>query len=140
LPDSSVFLKGLTPEAKSALGGDMVEIKRFPFRVGRESRMFAPPSPVPDSRRRSDSTPNNDLYLIELGPLLNVSRVHFLIDRQVSGYLLVDRGSACGTLVEGEHVGERKKGGSRPLHHSDVIIVGTSESRYVFKFLILDKP
>jgi pSer/pThr/pTyr-binding forkhead associated (FHA) protein len=140
LPESLVFLEGLTPEAKSALGGDMVEIKRFPFRVGRESRMFAPPAPVSDSRRRPDSVPNNDLYLIELGSLLNVSRVHFLIDREHSGYLLVDRGSACGTLVEGELVGGRKRGGSRPLRHNDVIIVGTSESRYVFKFLIREKP
>ena len=118
----------------------MFEIKKFPFRVGRESRLFAPPSPISNSRRRPDSVPNNDLYLIELGHVLNVSRVHFLIERQDSGYLLVDRGSACGTLVEGEQVGERKKGGSRPLRHSDVIIVGTSESKFIFKFLIIEKP
>jgi hypothetical protein len=140
LSESAAFLKGLTPEAKSALGGDMFEIRRFPFRVGRESRLFAPPSAISNSRRRPDSVPNNDLYLIELGPVLNVSRVHFLINHQDPGYLLVDRGSACGTLVEGEQVGERKKGGSRPLTHGDVIIVGTSESKYIFKFLIVAKP
>ncbi len=139
MAERSVFLKGLTPEAKSALGADLLEIKKFPYRVGRESRMFSSVETQSDSRRRPDSVPNNDLYLVELGHVLNVSRDHFLIDYQNGGYILVDRESTCGTLVEGQLVGEKRKGGSIPLHNNDVIIVGTSESKFIFKFLVFEK-
>jgi hypothetical protein len=83
--------------------------------------------------------PNNDLYLLELGNILNVSREHFLIDRQGDTFIIVDRGSICGTLLEGEQVGEKRKGGWKPLHNNDVIIVGGSESRFIFKFVLLDE-
>lgn len=135
-----VFLKALTPEARSALGGSTLRIAHFPFRVGRESRLGERVVAFPGSRRRPDSEPNNDLYLIDPGTILNVSREHFLIDANERGYFLVDRGSACGTLVEGELVGEQKKGGTRQLQNQDVIIVGTSESRYAFKFLMSGAP
>lgn len=133
---TSVFLKGLTPEAKLALGGDFLEIARFPFRIGRESRLHDSIGQGTSSRRRSDSTPNNDLYLIEPGTLLNISREHCMIDERDGTYVLVDRGSSCGTIVEGELVGDHRKGGSRRLRDQDVIIVGTSESRFIFKFVV----
>jgi pSer/pThr/pTyr-binding forkhead associated (FHA) protein len=135
----AVLLKALTPEAKAALGGNYYGISQFPFRVGRESRTTIAESFF-GSRRNNDSAPNNDLYLVETGALLNVSRDHFLVDADGENYVLVDRGSACGTLVEGELVGEKRKGGSRQLNNNDVIIVGTSESKYVFKFLIVENP
>jgi len=37
------YLKALTPEGKAALGGSLLEIPRFPFRVGRESRKAGKP-------------------------------------------------------------------------------------------------
>jgi pSer/pThr/pTyr-binding forkhead associated (FHA) protein len=132
--DDCVYLKALTPESRSALGGTILKITQFPFRVGRESRVFE--RDYPDSRRLTDSARNNDLYLLDPGTVLNVSREHFLIDRQEHGFVLVDRGSSCGTIVEGERVGERKKGGSKLLKSQDVIIVGTSESRYIFKVIL----
>jgi hypothetical protein len=137
--DRSVLLKALTPEAKAALGGVYLKITSFPFRVGRESREFDSPVDYPKNRRRPDSTANNDLYLSEPGNVLNVSREHFLIDVKDDKCVLVDRGSFCGTLVEGELVGEKRKGGWRELANNDVIIVGTSESIFIFKFLIPEK-
>jgi predicted component of type VI protein secretion system len=83
--------------------------------------------------------PNNDLYLLELGNILNVSREHFHIDRQGDTYIIVDRGSNCGTLLEGELVGEKRKGGWKPLRNNDVIIVGGSESRFIFKFMLISE-
>jgi hypothetical protein len=136
--ESAVFLKGLTPESRSALGGSVLKIERFPFRVGRESRNMLPAGPRNESRRGTNSIPNNDLYLHEMGPLLCVSREHFLIDRQADSYIIVDRGSYCGTFVDGELVGEKKLGGWKPLQNHDVIIVGPSESRYIFKFQIVE--
>ena len=133
---SAVSLKALTPEACNAIGGTTLGINQFPFRVGRESRSAQSSAFFSSSRRRPDSPHNNDLYLVDPGTVLNVSREHFLIERDEQGYSLVDRCSACGTLVEGELVGKYKRGGKVPLHDQDVIIVGTSESRYVFKFLV----
>ena len=65
---------------------------------------------------------------------LNVSREHFLIEHNGSHYVLVDRQSTCGTLVEGTLVGGKQTGGAVRLRDGDVIIVGSSASPYVFKF------
>jgi len=128
------FLKALTPEAKECLGKLIFEIPLFPFRVGRESRRDKS-SLFPNSRRRHHSSPNNDLYLADSGNRLNISREHFQIERRGDAFFLVDRHSACGTLVEGETIGRDRNGGEVRLGNGDVIIVGTSESRQIFKFL-----
>ena len=135
----SVYLKPLTPEARTALGGAPLKIRQFPFRVGRESRNNprAAASSAPPGRRGA-TVPNNDLYLVETGNVLNVSREHFLIDIKNGDYVVIDRGSSCGTLVEGEIVGDRRQGGWRRIRDQDVIIVGTSESKFVFKFVTFD--
>lgn len=135
--DGRPCLKALTPEANMAIGGSCYPISHVPFRVGRESRAKDRANAAQDVRRRPDASPNNDLYLLESGPELNVSREHFLIDLRNGEYVLVDRGSACGTLVEGELVGGKRQADWRRLEGHDVIIVGTSESRYVFKFVLL---
>jgi pSer/pThr/pTyr-binding forkhead associated (FHA) protein len=129
------YLKSLTPEAEASLGVRVAPIHRFPFRVGRESR-HRQDSDYPNSRRNLASIPNNDLYLIELNKPLNVSREHFQIESRDDGFFLVDLGSACGTLVEGVAIGGERKGGRQQLFNGDVIIVGTSESRYIFKFIL----
>jgi pSer/pThr/pTyr-binding forkhead associated (FHA) protein len=135
LPESKVLLKALTPEAELCLGGSLVRIQIFPFRVGRESRVGDSPF-FPNSRRCAGSTPNNDLYLVEKGQLMNVSREHFHIELRDGEYFLVDRGSVCGTLAEGVRVGGEREGGEVRLENGDVIIVGTSISPYVFKFVV----
>jgi pSer/pThr/pTyr-binding forkhead associated (FHA) protein len=130
------LLRSLTPEAQEAIGGAELAIPRFPFRVGRESRAeFKKPSELA-TRRKPDSIPNNDLYLVETDPELNVSREHFQIDFQDGEYAVIDRGSYCGTLVEGEAIGGRRTVARKRLKDNDVIIVGTSRSRHVFKFIL----
>ena len=133
--ETQALLKALTPEAAQCLGASVLPIPVFPFRVGRESRMGETPGFL-NSRRRPDSVPNNDLYLVEKERLMNVSREHFQIERREDGYFLVDRCSVCGTLVEGIVVGKERMGGEARLENGDVIIVGTSISPYAFKFLI----
>jgi pSer/pThr/pTyr-binding forkhead associated (FHA) protein len=85
-------------------------------------------------RRRAASRPTNELYLTEPEPATNVSRQHFQIEYNGAQYVLVDRQSRCGTIVEGQVVGGKHAGGAVPLREGDVIIVGTSASRFVFKF------
>jgi pSer/pThr/pTyr-binding forkhead associated (FHA) protein len=130
----AVFLKALTPEAQVCLGAPRVKISMYPFRVGRESRVRHVHTSV--DRRRWGTAHNNDLYLQETGKVLNISREHFQIERREDAYYLVDRGSACGTLLEGIAIGGNRAGGQQQLSNGDVIIVGTSESRHVFKFVI----
>jgi len=66
----------------------------------------------------------------------HVSREHFEIDRDDAGCILVDRASTCGTIVEGQTVGDETRGGTLSLRDGDVIIVGTSRSPYAFKFRV----
>jgi pSer/pThr/pTyr-binding forkhead associated (FHA) protein len=131
------LLVALTPESRIALGAPEREMTKFPYRVGRESRgTQRTPQGVVSERRNPGSRPSNDLYLVEPDDPLNVSREHFEIDRDDAGYILVDRASTCGTIVEGQGVGGDTRGGTLPLHDGDVIIVGTSRSPYAFKFRV----
>ncbi|HSS63873.1 MAG TPA: FHA domain-containing protein [Gammaproteobacteria bacterium] len=129
-------LVALTGEARLALSGAAeLRLTRFPFRVGRESR-----SPVEagvvvhDERRRQAVAPNNNLYIWDPGPLLNVSREHFQIERgDVGKFSVRDRGSTCGTLVGNIRLGA---GGAESclLSADSTIVVGTPQSPFVFRF------
>jgi pSer/pThr/pTyr-binding forkhead associated (FHA) protein len=109
-----VLLVVLTPESRAALGAPQAEIERFPYRVGRESRGLQLMSAGFVRKRRSPgSRPTNDLYLVEDDEPMNVSRTHLQIDCDDAGYVLVDRASTCGTIVEGQIVG----GGTPGRHY-----------------------
>lgn len=129
------FLIPLTPEARRAALAPALRLLTLPFRVGRDRRdpNRTPPWPHQDRRRGGASGPN-DLYLSEPGPQYRLSREHFLIGEEGDAYFLEDRGSACGTLVEGRAVGGARTGGRCALREGDVIIPGGSGSRFAFKF------
>jgi pSer/pThr/pTyr-binding forkhead associated (FHA) protein len=126
----------LTPEAREASPAPEIPLQEFPFRVGRDLRdphrrsfrLFR------RNRRRGDSPGPNDLYLPEPGPRHRLSREHFLIDREGERFFVVDRRSACGTVVEEDPVGGHREGGKRWLNDGDVITVGGNHSPFVFKF------
>lgn len=135
-------LQPMTPEAESGvpkamLWEGLVLIHRFPFRVGRESRVMRRGNRVHRIERpkQDDSAPNNDLYLIDFGELLNISREHFQIESREDGFYLVDRGSACGTKVENENIGGRDAGGARRLEDGAIIVAGAKGSPYAFRFI-----
>jgi pSer/pThr/pTyr-binding forkhead associated (FHA) protein len=136
-PKPRAILVGLTPDARIALGAAELLITTFPFRIGRESRgaQRLAGRAIPD-RRRLQTRPNNDLYLSDSAAPPNVSREHLQIDHNGTQYILIDRQSACGTIVEGTVVGGRHNGGVVPLTDGDVIIVGSSSGRYIFKFRV----
>jgi pSer/pThr/pTyr-binding forkhead associated (FHA) protein len=135
---SSASLVALTEPGKVALDGADFVITEFPYRVGRESRKHDTPEKKAlfADKRSPANKPNNDLYLVEETELLNVSREHFQIDRGEGGFVLQDRGSTLGTIVEGRTVGGGNAGGRVVLRDADVIIVGSPTSPYVFKFRI----
>jgi hypothetical protein len=140
------MLQPLTPEAVEAvpahlLRGDMIAIYTFPFKIGRESRVKKIDGRLERMERpkKDDSAPTNDLYLVDRGHRLNISREHCEIVKSEHGYALVDRGSACGTKIEGRNVGGDDTGGAAVLHDGDVIAVGAIGTPYVFRFLSFDE-
>jgi len=137
-----VALVAITDEARAALAGRLeVRMNAFPCTIGRES----------GSKRRADSAlaelrlgraPEvNDLYLMERSwaDSLHISREHFAIEHAGSQCFLVDRGSACGTIVSGTHVGGERTGGRTELRSGDEITVGTGTSPYLFRFVVLSE-
>lgn len=154
--DKAQLLKSLTPaaallaltsEAAEAapaghLRDNLVAIYSFPFRIGRESRtqldekrgklirMERPKSGIHE--------PNNDLYLVDQGQLLNISREHLLITRDSRQFKIMDRGSACGFLVNDIAFAGRDQGGEAPINDGDVLTIGSKTSPYRFRFVVFD--
>jgi pSer/pThr/pTyr-binding forkhead associated (FHA) protein len=138
-------LKAMTPEAESAVPQGMlvqgiVGIRGFPFQVGRESR-----GKVVDGvfhrverPRRGSAAPTNDLYLVDAGDMLQISREHFRIERTATGYQVVDRGSVCGISVGGVRIGGNESGGNVLLRDGDEIHVGTDMTPYRYAFIVLE--
>lgn len=119
----------------------MVPVRSFPFRVGRESRVKIVDGRVERIERVKESlnTPNNDLYLVDKGHLLNVSREHFQIERLDGKYYLYDRDSTCGTFVGETGVGSGYGDNSIELNDGDLITLGTKNSPYIFQFVLLEE-
>ncbi len=135
-------LKAMTQEARAAIPvgmqvAGMVSIHEFPFRVGRESRVIMLNNKVHRIERSTNrnTTFNNDMYLMDTGARLQISREHFQIEQTADGYLLVDRGSHCGLTVDGKRVGNGKDVMSMLLPDGAVIGVGTFESHYLYTFI-----
>ena len=127
----------MTDEARGALDGKPeVRITAFPFKVGRESRVGAMEKLKSAIERRMSGAPQlNDLYLIEpLSVSLHISREHFTIQHLDEQFAVVDRGSACGTLVADRQIGGDASASHAEIRHGDVLVVGGRQSPYVFRF------
>lgn len=137
-------LRAMTAEAAEAIPqgqriGELVAIRSYPFRIGRESRIRRVDGRIERIERPKleQREPNNDLYLVDKGKLLNISREHLRIEKDGDGYLLVDRGSACGITVGGNFVGGSDSGGGLSLRDGDVFGIGTTASPYLYAFIVL---
>ena len=88
-------LKALTPEALRALPagmavGDLLPVLRLPYRMGRESRVQKIEGEwhrVERPRRfgGTEHQPNNDVYLVDGGHLLQISREHLQLEEVAGG-------------------------------------------------------
>ncbi len=129
----------LNHKTRRSVSGHSVPLHTMPFRLGRECRIrMADGRAVTTERRRGAGRPNNDLYMLNPGKRLFVSREHFQIIRTPDGrYLLQDRGSRCGTCVEDRLIGGGDRSGECELKDGDTIRVGGMNSPFVFKFRCL---
>ena len=137
------MLRALTVEAIEAtppecIVDDLIAIHDFPFKVGRESRVAeinGRMEPIERPKREGDYRPVNDIYLLDRGELLNISREHFQIERRDEGFYLIDRGSVCGTKIDEVSVGGKNVGGESKLKDGDVIGVGAKGTPYFYRFI-----
>lgn len=125
--DRYVTITGLNDESKEELGNKTVEIKEFPYKVGRVS-----PADGPTAK---DVLANNDFSINENNPPFYVSKNHFMIDKIENAFYVVDRGSKTGVNVNGEHVTESC---FLDTENDSEIIVGTTYSPYLFKLTVVD--
>ncbi len=138
-------LKALTKRAKHSIirkahGQDIVVMFNYPFKIGREARVKYVGGEVilQERHKLGGHEPNNDVYLFDDGELLQISRGHCSIIKEYDTYILEDRGSSCGSMVNDIRVGGNDIGASHPLKDGDIITLGSSESQYQYKFILLD--
>ena len=156
-PPRTVYAAALfvpvTDEARASIAGAVcVRMDAFPFRIGRESRASnaLTRAVVNVERRLSAAPPLNELYLIEPAAAhVHISRKHCAIDRAGASFVLLDRNSMCGAAIvrsvaspggEGpfvDRIGAGTPTDRAPLHDGDLIVLGTEDSPYVFRFEIL---
>jgi hypothetical protein len=149
----STVLAAVTAEARAALGNvPHVRLTVFPFRIGREARSRNPLTNIANQlERRIGTVPQlNELYLLEASSSggFNISREHCAIEWIDGRFMLVDRGSACGsTVIESRarekrsaiaatQIGPYGKSLRAVLRDGDLIVLGPIESPYVFRFQI----
>ena len=139
-------LKAVTAEAKHSIlkrffGQDIIPIYDYPFRIGREARIEYLNDKIIIQERHglSGHQPNNDIYLLDNKELLQISREHCsIINNGVNEYVLQDRESSCGTLINQLKVGDDNKDATSLLKDGDIITLGSENSKYEFKFIVLD--
>lgn len=140
IASSTVALVALTEEAARALGAARMRFRAFSVKVGRERRSTQSDATLPpgvSERRRGEAPQLNDVYLVEASSgHRHISGEHFSIECMDSLFVLVDRCSACGTIVAGKRIGGSRQGGRTELRNGDTVVVGTSKSPYVFQFEI----
>lgn len=124
-PGVSVTLMPLTAVTATAIGKKSLEIQRFPIRIGREADL-----------NESIMLDQNDLVLPDKKPF-KLSRNHASIEYQKSCFVVRDRGSYYGTIVNGEKIGGRRFQSANVLKPGfNELILGKNDSVYRFKIVV----
>ena len=138
--EQKATLVAVTDEARRALGAEEVRVVTGSFKFGRERRSAPREMKLPAalSEQRRGAVPElNDVYLPEdPAAALQIAGAHFTVEDVDGEFFLTDRGSSCGTVVAGQRLGGRRKGGRTELRDGDEIIVGTRSSPYIFRFQV----
>lgn len=109
--------------------GELI-VRKFPFRIGRESSGTG----IGGSSSYENA---NDLTIRETQQPFNVSRNHLEIGF-VDGKLYVrDVGSAAGTIVDGKHIGGKRKAETLIVSGQKIeVVLGGAESPWHFQLLL----
>lgn len=123
---TKMTLYPLTRKAADTLPDEGLPITQLPFRIGRAAEA-----------REREALDLNDLWLLDSEPM-QVSRNHLSIDSWDGQYFVVrDRGSKLGTIVNQHLIGGNSKSSVAPLSVGDnVIVVGSPVSPYQFRLRV----
>ena len=124
-PCVTVLLEGMTPSAEKALPSNPFEIKKFPFRIGRQSH---------------DPLVTNDLMIPDSSPF-QIAIHHLAFVQGKDGIGVVDRGSQFGSLLNGDQLGG-VDGDPKPVYLSDlesVLVLGHVTSPFKYKISLRTK-
>lgn len=109
------------------------------LRIGREARLDESDRGIFIKLRLiSKAEPNNDVYLIDNNKFLQISKEHFLIEKIDKNFILKDRGSTNGMVINDVHYGGDNQEFENVLKDGDIIKIGSMNSTFVFQFLILE--
>lgn len=121
----TIQIIGLKKEAAEILEGKELLIKKFPFKIGRNSSHISDAIFV-----------NNDLFIDDVVPY-NVSKNHMSINVQNNQFYVLDRGSSLGTIVNGKQIGGQVSNYKANLNPGEnIVIIGSEASPYQFKITI----
>jgi CRP-like cAMP-binding protein len=121
----SVRLRGLTEKATQALGGEEIEIRTFPFNIGRLSHL-----------KSADILDNNHLSLEE-DRAFWISLNHCAIMHSGDSIMVVDRGSRFGTIVNDDLLGSMSKQAWVKLSPGvHILVVGPKDGIYRFSLTV----
>ena len=125
---------------KGQCKNDLISIMNFPFKIGRESRLDRSDNGLFVKLRlvKNSSRPNNDIYLINDGGDLQISKEHMQIEKKTEQFILKDRGSTNGTTINDVTFGGHKKVFEEVLKDGDIIKIGNDNSEFKYQFIILD--
>lgn len=119
--ESEIPLVRLLPassEIQGQLPEEGIEVRRFPFRVGRR----------PETRE-AEALTFNELQLPDRAPHV-LAPNHFALDLAPEGVVVRDRGSQSGTVVNGTLIGSRANRDVAPLHEGENdVIAGAPPSQ-----------
>ena len=102
-----------------------VTIDKFPFRIGRA-----------DPRGGTSPFGANDLMIGD-GVPYQISRNHCVIERHGNRFVMRDRGSTVGTIVNGQHIGVNHHEIAATLEPGDnTVVFGAEEGPYHFRLRI----
>ena len=126
--DDSGPAVGSTPIGQVTISGDGIpeqEIRRFPFRIGREPR-----------HGKAGPFIRSDLTILDQEPF-QISRYHCSIEHQDDHLAVRDRGSTNGTIVNGKQLGVRHGTTAAQLHTGEnEIILGGPASPHHLKVVV----
>jgi hypothetical protein len=117
-----VTMEGLTRAAKKSLPEHPLQIKKFPFLIGRKTR---------------DPLAYNDLQIPDKQPY-RISRHHLELDHEDGRLFALDRGSHLGSILDGIQIGG-SEGNPGPMffkESSGTVVLGDEHSPYKYRFSI----
>lgn len=120
-----VRISGMTDKAIEILNKKELIIKKFPFKIGRES-----------SHRYDAIFVDNDMFIEDEMPY-NVSKNHLSINFHGNQFYVLDRGSSLGTIVNGKNIGGNISDFKAVLNKGkNTMIIGSETSPYQFKITL----